>query len=278
MSIDSSLEALKWTARDTAKITHRNDTDEQLRATVVRCARLAATSPMTQEGLLEAYKLMGEMEGCNALLEERRAARDALSAKKLEWRKERRKREDAALLALETAVSPNGQLVAAILEEENELPREQLRVWCDELAALDDESFEALMDGLEKEGVVQEEGDSYQLIAVCKEDLTWDREAIERCIREEFSYSDETAGNALLIVHLLEKAGEPLSREDILRLIGEEREVLALDPRLAPGLEMSEYAPSWIMERLAKAGALSKEYSHDGKDYYWFSLVGERRA
>ena len=114
MSIDSSLEALKWTARDTAKITHRNDTDEQLRATVVRCARLAATSPMTQDGLLEAYKLMGEMEGCNALLEERRAARDALSAKKLEWRKERRKREDAALLALETAVSSKWTIKRAL--------------------------------------------------------------------------------------------------------------------------------------------------------------------
>ncbi|MBR5093779.1 MAG: hypothetical protein IK095_01665 [Oscillospiraceae bacterium] len=278
MSIESSLQSLKQTVKETAMIAHRNDTDEQLREVVVRNSRLIATISNTQQGIIEGYKLMGEMEGCSALLDQRRQKRAALSQKKNSWHKERAAREDAVLLALESAVSPNGQLLAAILEDEGDLPRERLRVWCDELAALDDESFDKLLTGLVQEGIVREEDGAYSLICPLTEDMTWTPDAIEREIRKTWSGNEEEAANARLIVHLMQREGEPLSKADVIRLIEEERETLALDPRFAPALGMSEFDAGWNIGQLEKAGAFSKEYRHDGTDYYWYALVGERRS
>ncbi len=87
-----------------------------------------------------------------------------------------------AYLNLKAAFTPNGQLVAAILEEENSLTESEIHNWCDELQEIDDNEFHELLQNLVDDGVIGKvEADDvvpeekYQLLRMCLKSLGFDR-------------------------------------------------------------------------------------------------------
>ena len=66
-------------------------------------------------------------------------------------------KKEGRFLRLKNAASPNGQLVAAILEDEDGKTAEELAGWCDELAEIPDEKFSELLEGLITEGFLEKD-------------------------------------------------------------------------------------------------------------------------
>ena len=83
-----------------------------------------------------------------------------------------------AYVNLKAAFTPNGQLVAAILEEEDCLTESEIHSWCDELQAIDDDEFHELLQDLVDDGVIGKMAtdylvpeERYQLLRLCFKSL-----------------------------------------------------------------------------------------------------------
>jgi len=85
--------------------------------------------------------------------------------------KAREKAEEEAYYRLKAAYTPNGQLVAAILEEEDGKTLGEIAGWCDELAALDTADFERILQDLKDDGILEKTGDKYYLNRICTKTL-----------------------------------------------------------------------------------------------------------
>ena len=277
MSIQSSMDAIKQSSKSVARITHQNDSDEQLREVFLTNARLIAGLSNSMNDIAEGYRLMGESEACSEILSERQSRREQIKKKKEEWKKGLPVRKERAVLQIPTAVSPNGQLVAAILEDEDGKTAEELSGWCDELGSLDEQELEKLLGGLEKEGVVKRDSDGqYHLRRLCTEDLLPDADT---AIGEIGAlYDEKEKANARLIVRMMLDEAVPLCVQDCLDLLGSYQRLAVSDARYREAdLAMSEFDARWSIGKMRDAGLVSRQYSADGKDYYWFTLPGEGR-
>lgn len=143
MSYESELEyygnQAKASQKNICLITHKDKTDDELRAILNH----NAVAIYNQEGL-DAYKTLGESEACSELLKQRQEKTAYRESEELGltdalkyWEKANITRRKKAILNLPAATSYYGQLVVAILEEE-ELTAEEIRQWSDELTAMSD--------------------------------------------------------------------------------------------------------------------------------------------
>ena len=74
---------------------------------------------------------------------------------------------------LTAAYTPNGQLIVEILKEEDGLLKNELHAWCDELLAIEEEAFEALIQNLIGDGVICEKNGRYYYLRTCYETLSF---------------------------------------------------------------------------------------------------------
>ena len=277
MSIQSGLDLLQSNAKDLAKIQHNDATDEQLREIITRNQSAIVGMPQTDSGIVESYKLLGEIQGCSELLSERQAKRDRIKKASEDWKNKREKKKKSEFLYLKNAASPNGQLIAAILEDEDGKTAEELSGWCDELAELPEEELQALLDGLEKEGVLEKDDeDRYRLLCVCTEEPFVSCETGMARADRYYEGDEQEKAHAKRILYILQVNGAPMSPQDCLDEIGKHMEFRS-DPRFAAAdAEPSEFDVRWTMRSLADRGILSKEYTVEGADYYWFAMLGNR--
>ena len=177
----SNYDQLRASVKSLYLIQHRDDSDDQLRETMVNNARIAQGLPPAQ--IAEGYKLLGEIDACNEILKERKEAKEKIAAGKKEYESSLDRRRDDALLTLKAAPTPNGQLVAAILEEEDGKTAEELAGWCDELDSLDDADFRALLSDLVDDGIIEKREDGkYYLRVVLTDKVQWDVDAVMRYV------------------------------------------------------------------------------------------------
>ncbi len=277
MSIQSQLNDLKRSAFNLGKLQHKNDTDEQLKEIFVRNSGAIARMPQTESGILESYKLMGEMEACSQILSERQAKKNRIKGAADAWQAGRKGKEKERFLYMKNAASPNGQLVTAILEDEDGKTAEELATWCDELEELPEEDFKSLLDGLVEEGFVERDDEErYHLLGICTEDPVLSPEMAERRSDRHYSYDEEERDNARRILYVLRKTNKPMNPQECLDRFPEYPE-LRTDPRYAHAEPSpSEFDVRWTMKTLAEQGILSKEYSVEDTDYYWFATLGKR--
>lgn len=112
----------------------------------------------------EVERLTEESEYCFSLIKSRVDARE-------EWKQNFPERKQKAILNLKTAVTPNGQLVAAILEDEGGLTTEEICGWCEELSVMEQSEVQAILDELVSEGVLRTTDGKYYLYRICTETL-----------------------------------------------------------------------------------------------------------
>lgn len=188
----SERDRLEKAAYDLAMLQNLHKTDEELRNIVMYNAQKIVAMPQTQSGLLEATKLLGEQKACNELLKDRENNREEIVKAKKQYNESKDGKLLEYVLNLPTAVTPNGQLVAAILEDEDGLTKEDLHNWCEEFEQLSDEEFDSLINGLVAERIISKKDNVYKLQAICGKNLTADNPytwMIERI--NSLSYSNE---------------------------------------------------------------------------------------
>jgi len=116
--------------------------------------------------------------------ERKYAAAEAVKAEKNRREQEKEKiqtiydqRVEKAFMKLKVAYTPNGQLVAAILEDETSLTEEELHNWCDELQAIADEEFHVLLSDLVDDGIIYQpdpDQGKYHLLRLCMKTRVFD--------------------------------------------------------------------------------------------------------
>ena len=214
----ATFEDVKRAAKDLALLQHRNDTDEMLREVIKRSgAQILSNTGLTDADLSLKSRLSGEVDGCVEILRSREKANEEREKKAREWNDRLPERKAKAILNLPNAASPNGQLVAAILEEAPDgLTEQQLASWCDELAAIPEEEFRALLDGLVGESILEKQEDErYRLLSVLDEDMLPAAALIRKKLEDA-----ETSTKALFALVVSQR--QPISIHEIKQLLGEQ--------------------------------------------------------
>lgn len=213
-----------------------------------------------------------------------------------------------AYLNLKAAFTPNGQLVAAILEEEDCLTESEIHSWCDELQAIDDGEFHELLEDLASDGVIGKmDADDpasetkYQLLRVCLKSLGFDylsrgrysswlkkilpRRYPERNFTKFFEYTshilkelereretfypEDLFWKMDLEVTSSDNLGSPKEKLELLEKAGHKSPVLRNAVRNQDATELYQQVND-VIERLHRWGVLS---SFEG--CYYLPLLGE---
>jgi len=266
-------QTIRSSSRDLALIQHAEKSDDELQQIVVNNSRIIRGLPQTQSGNLEAEKLLGEAEGCNEILSRRRNARLEAENKQKEWKANAEKRKIDALLNLRAALTPNGQLVQAILEDEESLSQEELSGWCDELGMLEDGELAKLLEDLTADGVLYVSDDKrYSLRVLCENDLTWDKKYVHKVLDKNASSWKE---ELMALYDLVEFLG-PVCSTDFLayenKLVLEE-----IFRRYGLKPENSIITNVTLLLRILSSieGLIKNAYYAGNHAYYVTTLVGE---
>lgn len=271
-----SVESLIASSKKLALLNLKDKSDDEIRSIFSYNSSIACGSDQ-----IAAAKAVGEMQACNEILEKREkqqnAREETMSATERaieNWPRTLHDRQMKAILKLPNASGHPGQLVAAILEEENGLDRDAIRSWSEELLAMDDKSYEALLDGLVKEGVlaVDKEG-HYSLLRICTADLfpenpmEWAKEILAK---NNTNISEEMLA---LLQHLAD-TGLPITEFQALDIGCDEY----MKERAAKNAAIDPTRPPFVPElsRLTGSGVLSKTRIDGSRaKLYYFPMLGE---
>lgn len=279
MATGSSASSFQEHFKKMALMMYQEKSDEELDALMYQHYRKISQLPMTPDGHAEMERLTGEMEAIKEILALREKYRENLSAMIERWTKDLPARKRAAVLHLPNAVSPNGQLVAAILEDEDGKSADELAGWCDELAALDAESFQALLDGLVQEKILtRDDSGLYHLQNICDERMQVDTERILAARKGD--YEARKLPSMRLLLQMMRDRQVPLCQEDLIALLPSYSGKIERDPRLR-GADISKLSVEsllWSMERL---GLITERFRYNvvkSETYYTITMLGEDAA
>ena len=191
--------------------------DDELYSITLNNARKITAMPanLTPAQYSEATKLLGEQKAANEILAARKEKRDKIKASITEWEKQEKNVPYNNFLKLKAASSANGQLVAAILEDEGEMSAADLAGWCEELASLEDSAFKELLDELVKERVLTIKDGKYRLMHVCTQTLYPDG-PVEWGIGLLKQAGVTELGLYRLILTMMDMGSEPVNAEAII--------------------------------------------------------------
>lgn len=145
---------------------HKDKTDDELRQIVLNNSRKGTAMPTsaTPKMIADAKVWLAEAKACNAILASRRESAAERKAAIEQWEQNQESDKLKAILNLPTGITPNGQLVAAILEDEGaDMTAQEIAGWCDELGELEDADLQTLLDNLQKERIIGKKDDKYFL-------------------------------------------------------------------------------------------------------------------
>lgn len=245
--------------------------DEELRQIVLNNQQKIAAIPQNASGALltQGEQFLAEMKFCTELLKSRQKARET-------WTEQLAGRREAAVLNLKTAVSPNGQLIAAILEDEDGKTEAEISAWCDELAAMEDAELADLLAALVNEGVLEMRDNRYFLRCVCTETLfpehpaDWALQMLEKNCHAVSYYTEiilrtlEFRGTALLSADFPSAVPASLERQVSFSREAFQDSLRTLDGNLAGN----------VLSDCAYHGVLKESVLH-GERLYYFPMLGE---
>ena len=266
--------------------THKNDSDSDLQMLVLNNARMAMALPATSASVPKLEQLKTESEACNAILAERKADADNKKNAKVLWENSLSSRRNAAFLNLPVAATSLGQLVAAILEDEDGKTAEEIQNWCDELEALDDSEFNALMNSLVAEGILTKRENRFYLENICSATL-FPEDAYEWGVKK---LGDLATGldrmSYIFPLWAIYEENAPLSYSDIKTVVASNRHILQ-----AEGLCTEEDIAYYLAEdeepslrgyrdddlKYCLSDMVHRRILTDiGNEVYYFPMLGER--
>lgn len=277
------------TQRKLYTMRHAGKSDIELEQYILQIVqKVQSISASSPGALVQAEELLAEATICQEIIEGRKAKRDRIQRAHEEWEENLPKRRLAAILNLKEAVTPNGQLVAAILEDEGSLSEQEISAWCDELAAMEQSALHALLEALVQAGVLAFQNNKYSLRQICTESL-FPENPIEWALRR--LGGKELSDEEKAILKMLEIRKSALSPEDFLDIVNTTNDrTLAVVVRALwgpqPNLKekyqalkdrLKEDCFGTIIYGLARENLLTSEII-DGVDLYYFPMLGERRA
>ncbi|MCQ2467687.1 MAG: hypothetical protein MJ166_09235 [Clostridia bacterium] len=217
------MEKLRQLSAEYALKKYKDCSDEELDKMIMDRFMLSASLLYSddEKHQIQYYEIMGEIDACSEILSERKKAKDREVAKIESWLKDKNQRKIYAFKKLEYSVSPNGQLVASILEENlNGLRADEIRAWYDELLALNDDEYQVLLDALVDEGVLEYLDEKYFLFRICDKSLNGIGGYTQ--LRILANGGDEIKNSVFympFVISLLEKRDLPYKIDDLLTSI-----------------------------------------------------------
>lgn len=241
--------------------------------TELEAIRLKIVTTIGQANEYEGQKMLGEMDACNHILEVREFKQNeeyAMWDAMRHWEKSVIERRKKAILQIPAAISYHGQLIAAVLDEEDNLSAEEIRQWSNELATLDNSEYQKLLDDLCEEKVLYINDDgNYSLLSLCTEDLFPTNPLLWTAQHCSKSYTSQE-----FLEHLA-KTRQPATEVTWIELCGNKREKENLEV-------YPQYAYSTAKRRLEdciKTGILTSMPIPDTQlNYYYFTMLGEERC
>lgn len=216
------------------KAIHANKSDAELqKIALANLTKVAALpSSLSERMIADANIWVTEAKACQELLTERKQAKAAKESAVKGWNANAIRRRDEAIVNLPTAVSPNGQLVAAILEDEAALSEEDILSWCDELASLSDTEGRLLLSGLVTEGVIErKKNGKYALLNICTETL-YPEDPYAFALKKLLSSSiSNPSGFAVLLLYI-SLLGSPVDSYELTKQMSQDKEM----PKVAAAL------------------------------------------
>lgn len=263
----ATFDDVKRTAKELALLQHQDDTDEMLQETVKRNgAQILSNNGLSDADMSLKARLSGEVDGCVEIFQYRQKAREEIKEKAKKWHARLPERKAKAILNLPNAASPNGQLVAAILEETPDgLTQKQLANWCDELSAIPEEELKSLLDGLVEEKIIElGKHKHYRLLNVLDEDMRFSVPYLRSVLK------DQNDGVKLLW-SFLSTQKDPICIQDINKLLGVQNNKIKDMNAEFNGFEQLCFEGLAQRAYLQKTGPAVSDY----RTYYAPRLLGE---
>ena len=276
MALEDVLEQIKEQEKKNCLWTHSKKTDEELRAIIVH----NALAIQHQEGAV-AFRTAGESEACSELLKQRKEKQARDEAEQLaiadaihNWEKTEfvRKRRLEAALSLPTATSHYGQLVAAILEEEDGLIAEEIQQWSNELNSMEEKVFKKLLKSLTKEGIITVDREKkYRLLTTCDKTLMpadpmrWANNKYKYQYNDDLSYTQKT------FLAVLASNKTPYTEYDWLEITGDNYELEGAKRRR----NFRSYTISDLAELVERGVLAATPVSGTHCHLYYFPMLGE---
>lgn len=277
----TSTQRILYTMRNEGK----SDSELQLYAMQI-AQKIQAIPPNASPRLLaQGEELLAEAAICKEILDRRKNAQSRLEQAHKEWKEMLPERKYAAVRNLKEAVTPNGQLVAAILEDEGSLSKQEISSWCDELAALGSSDLDALLSALVEEGVLFFQNGKYAVRQICTESL-FPENPTEWALKQ--IGSAEIGDEEKVILKLIEEKETAICIEDFPAIVNETSFISAVRAVGYPQKILREkveelrlslresYMYESVLNRLKHSNVLT-EIVIDGIHLLYFPMLGERR-
>ena len=259
---------------------HKDKSDDELRQIVLNNSKKVTAMPIspTPQMMAEAKKWLAESKACNAIAAERREARAARREAIQKWKDGQDDAKLKAILNLPTGITPNGQLVAAILEdEETAMTAQEIAGWCDELGELEEADLQSLLDGLQRERIIGRDGDKYFLRQAVTETLYPDTTYLT--VAELKGLINESYANeAYLILQMIEGEGHPMTLEDMSNELSGYSYLKTVFPEEGLTDQDFEWTESYFetaVSQLVTAGLLTRLHLA-GNTFYYYPMIGSK--
>lgn len=259
---------------------HKDKSDTELRQIVLNSSKKVTALPVspTPKMLADAKQWLAEAKACNAILSARNDARIARTAAIKEWKDGQDAAKMKAILNLPTGITPNGQLVAAILEDEGAaMTAQEIAGWCDELGELEEADLQSLLDGLQRERIIGRDGDKYFLRQAVTESLYPD--TTYHSVAELKELTDDMYGaEAYLILQIIEGEGHPMALEEIRSELSSYAYLKTVFPEEGltnEDFEWDEYDFERACSYLTSGGLLTRLHLA-GQTFYYYPMIGSK--
>ena len=271
----SAYDDLKSSSYALGLARHREKSDSELQQIIHNDFQMVLGLSSDLQSLPQRQQLMGEIEACQELLSRLQRAEEEVAEEKKKWRYSLQKRKDDALLALRAAATPNGQLVQAILEDEDSLSFKEIAGWCDELGALDEEVLMQLLKDLVEDGVLEEsDNGQYRLRMFCDENQQWDINQGCRYLENSGIFLHYDVPIVKTVLYLLCHYDEPMCPQDIIdknaALTGCNTEQIGFDK------DISAFSVRLVMGKMMRNNILTNAFRAEGGAYYAPAIIGEK--
>ena len=287
----STEDLLINSTRDLYLIKYRDLDDETLRKIIYDNAKKATAMPNTPGTLSALCQLNGESKACNQILSERVEHRNQIREGKKKWNDELEEKKENIFRNLSAAASANGQLIAAILEDEDGLTQSQIAAFCEELSECSEEELKAFLEELVKEGILRKEDDRYFLLDICtptlypEDPVEWNMHKYRqaRIFRNEDPEEDWSKVRCLLTFIRMcddfDMLTKPYSAEELVQMMNNFRETGIYDPKNDGFTEDDMYAEvsmcDYDLQTLYSYGLVDRVVIA-GNNHYYFHMLGER--
>ena len=258
---------------------HKDKSDAELRQITLNSTRKVTALPTnpTPKMLADAKQWLAEAKACNAILAARNETRVARLGAIQEWKNGQDAAKMKAILNLPTGITPNGQLVAAILEDEGvAMTAQEIAGWCDELSELEEADLQNLLDGLQRERIIGRSGSKYFLRQAVTESLYPD--TTYRSVAELKQLTDSYATEAYLILQMIEGEDHPMTLDEMSNELSGYTYLKTVFPEEGltdEDFEWDKYDFERAVSCLTSNGLLTRLHLA-GQVFYYYPMIGSQ--